>query len=282
MTCRLILAPAAAIVPAPTRFSIRDITTSTRGWELRGRMATRCCVRAAGSITRTGKKTTRICRSRIQWTATHSAIRHFQALSFPLTPFLIYAENGGLGVVSPRDLDRNRKDDYVAAWTASVQQKMWWNILGTATYLGNKGTDVLTTTYVNLVNPATGVAPYPAFGPVSWRGDVGNSTFEALQLNVRRAFQSGFLLSSNFMWSHSINDGSIGGGESDTPQDSFCRSCDKASSDDDVRLMFNLSAVYQLALRNREAIPEQPGHRTDAYSEVGNSARSERRKAVCR
>jgi hypothetical protein len=48
------------------------------------------------------------------------------------------------------------------------------------------------------------------------------------------------------MWSHSINDGSIGGGESDTPQDSFCRACDKASSDDDVRLMFNLSAVYQL------------------------------------
>ncbi len=170
----------------------------------------------------------------------------FPTLSFPLTPFLNYAENGGLGVVSPRDLDRNRKDDYVAAWTVSVQQKMWWNILGAAAYLGNKGTDVLTTTYVNLVNPATGVAPYPAFGPVTWRGNVGNSTFEALQLNARRAFQSGFLLSTNFMWSHSINDGSIGGGESDTPQDSFCRSCDKASSDDDVRLMFNLSAVYQL------------------------------------
>ena len=34
-----------------------------------------------------------------------------------LDPFLIYAENGGFGVVSPRDLDRNRKDDYVAAWT---------------------------------------------------------------------------------------------------------------------------------------------------------------------
>jgi hypothetical protein len=170
----------------------------------------------------------------------------FPGLSFPLAPFLIYAENGGLGVVSPRDLDRNRKDDYVAAWTASVQRKLWWNVLGTATYLGNKGTDVLTTTYANLANPATGVAPYPAFGPVSWRGDVGNSTFEALQLNVRRAFQNGFLFSSNFMWSHSINDGSIGGGESDTPQDSFCRACDKASSDDDVRLMFNLSAVYQL------------------------------------
>src|SRR5580692_10112470 len=115
----------------------------------------------------------------------------FPGLSFPLTPFLIYAENGGLGVVSPRDLDRNRKDDYVAAWTASIQQKLPLNILGTATYLGNKGTDVLTTTYVNLANPQTGVAPYPAFGPVSWRGDAGNSTFEALQLNARRGFERG-------------------------------------------------------------------------------------------
>src|ERR1700733_7825654 len=183
----------------------------------------------------------------------------FLGLSFPLTPYLVYAENGGLGVVSPRDLDRNRKDDYVAAWTASVQRKLWWNVLGTATYLGNKGTDVLTTTYTNLINPATGVAPYPAFGPVSWRGDVGNSTFEALQLNARRAFQSGFLLSSNFMWSHSINDGSIGGGESDTPQDSFCRACDKASSDDDVRLMFNLSAVYQLPFGKGKAYFSNPG-----------------------
>ncbi len=183
----------------------------------------------------------------------------FPTLSFPLTPYLSYAENGGLGVVSPRDLDRNRKDDYVAAWTASVQQKLPFNIVGTATYLGNKGTDVLTTTYTNLVNPATGVAPYPAFGPVSWRGDVGNSTFEALQFNVRRAFQSGFLLSSNFMWSHSINDGSIGGGESDTPQDSFCRSCDKASSDDDVRLMFNLSAIYQLPFGKGKPYVSNPG-----------------------
>jgi hypothetical protein len=170
----------------------------------------------------------------------------FPNLSYPLIPFIQYAQAGGLGVVSPRALDRNRKDDYVAAWTASVQRKLPESIIGTATYLGNKGTDVLTTTYVNLVNPATGVAPYPAFGAVSWRGDVGNSTFHALQLNARRAFQDGLLFVANYMWSHSINDGSIGGGESDTPQNSFCRACDKASSDDDVRQLFNLSAVYEL------------------------------------
>jgi hypothetical protein len=147
----------------------------------------------------------------------------------------------------------------VAAWTASVQQKLPWSILGTASYLGNKGTDVLTTTYTNLVNPQTGVAPYPAFGPITWRGDVGNSTFEALQLNARRAFQNGFLLSANYMWSHSINDGSIGGGESDTPQDSFCRACDRASSDDDVRQVFDLSTVYQLPAGAGKRYLSSPG-----------------------
>ena len=175
----------------------------------------------------------------------------YAGLSYPLAPYLAYAEAGGLGVVSPRDLDRNRKDDYVTAWTAAVQQKLPFNLVGTVTYMGNKGTDVLTTTYVNLAAPPQNLVPYPAFGAVSWRGDVGNSTFEALQGNVRRVFSNGFLLGANYLWSHSINDDSIGGGESDTPQDSFCRACDKASSDDDIRQTFNLSAVYSLPFKNR-------------------------------
>ena len=183
----------------------------------------------------------------------------FPTLSFPLTPFLNFAENGGLGVVSPRDLDRNRKDDYVAAWTASIQHTFVGSIVGTASYVGNKSTDVLTTTYVNLVNPATGVRPYPAFGPVSWRGDVGNATFEGLQFNARRAFQHGLLLTANYMWSHSINDGSIGGGDSDVPQNSFCRPCDKASSDYDVRSVFNLSAVYDLPFGSGKKYLSSPG-----------------------
>ncbi len=184
----------------------------------------------------------------------------FPGLSYPLTPYLIYAENGGLGVVTPRDLARNpRKDDYVAAWTASIQQQFPWSIVGTATYLGNKGTDVLTTTYTNLVDPATGIRPYPAFGPLTWRGDVGNSTFEGLLFSARRAFQNGLSLTANYMWSHSINDGSIGGGESDVPQDTFCRACDKGSSDDDVRQMFNLAAVYNLPLGAGQKYLSKPG-----------------------
>jgi hypothetical protein len=183
----------------------------------------------------------------------------FTGLSYPLDPFLAYARSGGLGVVSPRDLDRNRKDNYVASWTLSLQQTLPGGFVATVNYIGNKGTDVLTTTYTNLAIPPSDVVPHPAFGVVSWRGDVGNSTFEALQLNLRRTFHNGFLLSSNYMWSHSVNDGSIGGGDSDTPQNSFCRSCDKASSDFDVRRLFNLSAVYSLPFGAGRQYANSPG-----------------------
>jgi len=149
----------------------------------------------------------------------------------------------------------------VAAWTFSVQQTLPANLLGAVSYLGNKGTDILTTTYVNLAIPPANVVPYPQFGVVSWRGDVGNSTFHALQFNIRRVFQNGLLLSSNYMWSHSINDGSIGGGDSDVPQNSFCRACDKASSDFDVRHLFNLSTVYQLPFGAGKRFLSAPGVR---------------------
>ncbi len=176
-------------------------------------------------------------------------------LSFPLTPFLAATS----GVVSPRLLDRNRKDMYVAAWTASLQQQFAGDLVGTATYLGNKGTNLLTTTYVNVLNPATGLRPYPAFGVVAWRGNTSNSTFQALQYNLRRAFNHGWLLSANYMWSHSINDGSIGGGESDTVQNVFCRACDKANSDFDVRQVFNASFVYQLPFGAGRQFLSSPG-----------------------
>jgi hypothetical protein len=103
------------------------------------------------------------------------------------------------------------------------------------------------------------VAPYPQFGVVQWRGNQGNSTFHALQMNARRAFQKGVLLTASYMWSHSINDDSTGGGESDKPQNVFCRACEKASGDDDERQVLNVSAVYELPFGAGKRLAAQPG-----------------------
>ena len=176
-------------------------------------------------------------------------------LSYPINPFL----QNTVGIVTPRAYDRNHKDMYAAAWNASVERSFPGSIVGTVSYVGNKGTHIITTTYENTVNPLTGVQPYPQFGVIRWRGNDNNSTFHALQMNVRRAFQKGWLLAANYMWSHSIDDDSAGGGDSDKPQNVFCRSCEKASGDYDERQVFNVSAVYELPFGAGKRLVAQPG-----------------------
>lgn len=164
------------------------------------------------------------------------------ALAYPVDPFIAQAT----GVVTPRLLDRHRKDEYVSEWGVSVQQKLSHSFVGTLSYAGSKGTDLLTTSYVNGINPATGARPYPAFGIVEYRGNNSNSTFESMQLSLQRRFQHGLLFSTNYLWSHSINDGATGGGEAVFPQNISCRACERASGDQDVRQVFNANAVYLL------------------------------------
>ena len=166
------------------------------------------------------------------------------ALSYPIDPFLQQAA----GVVTPRLLDRNRKDQYSAEWGDSVQQRVA-GIVGTLGYVASKGTHVLTTSYVNGLIPGTTARPYPAFGIVEYRGNNSNTSFEGLQASAQRYFRHGLLFSANYLWSHSINDGATGGGEAVFPQNINCRACDRASSDQDVRQVFNANTVWAVPVR---------------------------------
>ncbi len=166
----------------------------------------------------------------------------FPSLSYPIDSYLQQAT----GVVTPRLLDRKRKDMYVSQWGVSLQQDLSHSLMGTLSYAGSKGTDLLTTSDVNAINPATGARPYPNFGIVEYRGNTSNSDYNALQLSAQRYFQRGLSLGANYMWSHSINDGSIGGGEAVFPQFLNCRACERASSDQDVRHVFTTNSVYSL------------------------------------
>ena len=65
----------------------------------------------------------------------------FPDLSHPINPFL----NQAVGVVTPRLLDRNRKDMYLAEWGASLQEDLGSGTVGTISYVASKGTHLLTT-----------------------------------------------------------------------------------------------------------------------------------------
>ena len=178
-------------------------------------------------------------------------------LTYPVGPFLA----GATGIISPSAMDRRRKDMYVSQWGLSVQQTLPFSMLGTVSYVGSKGTHLLTLSYVNVIDPATGVRPYPQFGQISWRGNESNSTYEGLQLSLQRTFRNGLLFSVNYTWSHEIDDGSMGSGDGDslTPENVACRVCDRASGTFDVRHVVNANAVYELPFGAGKAYLSSPG-----------------------
>jgi len=175
-------------------------------------------------------------------------------LSYPVTPFL-----NGPGTVSARDDDRRRKDMYVTQWGASAQQALPHDFVGTLSYVGSKGTHLLTTSYVNLIDPATGLRTYPAFGQVQWRGNVNNSAYDAFVGSLQRSFSNGLLFSANYTYSHEIDQDSAGGGDSDYPQNPACLPCERASGDFDVRQVLSANVVYELPFGHGKSFFSQPG-----------------------
>ncbi|HET6176375.1 MAG TPA: carboxypeptidase regulatory-like domain-containing protein [Candidatus Sulfotelmatobacter sp.] len=179
-------------------------------------------------------------------------------LSYPIDPFLVDTT----GIVSPRAEDRRRKDTSVTEWGLSVQQTLPADFVGTVSYVGSKGTHLLTLSAGNvLLDPITKVRQYPDFGQVSWRGNTGNSSYQALALSIKRSFSRGLLISGNYLWSHEIDDGSNGSGDGDSlvPQNVACRACERASGAWDARHVLNASAVYQLPFGPGKPYLSQPG-----------------------
>ena len=180
----------------------------------------------------------------------------FPNLSYPFDSLLATAT----GVFSPKDQVRNRKDTYVQQWIVSIQQRLPAKFTGTISYIGNKGTNIMNRSYINVINPVTGLRPYPQFGQIELRAKDGTSEFEGLQLSAQRYLVHGWLVTTNYMWSHAINDASLGSGtEDDFPENVSCRTCERASSDQDARQSFSASTVYELPFGQGKSLLHDPG-----------------------
>ncbi len=158
------------------------------------------------------------------------------------------------GTQSPNAEQRDRQDSYVTQWGLSVEHTLPRNFTANIAYVGSKGTHLLQLSYVNVIDPLTGLRPYSDFSQIPWRGNVGNSSYNGLALSLKRSFSQGLLVSANYTWSHSIDDGSNGSGDGDSlaAQDVSCfptgaSQCgEKASSAFDARHVFNANFIYQL------------------------------------
>ena len=178
----------------------------------------------------------------------------------------------------PRALQRqDRRDLYAETWGLTVEHELPSNFLASAQYLGSRGVRLFSRGAVNLcttpvtLNAVDGdcVRPldqyYPdannpdPFGSVDFKHDAGSSTYNALGLSLERRFSKGLAFQSRYTWSHSINDGSVGGGESNGPENVNCLPCDKGPSVFDVRNNVAVNAVYELPFGPGKPYLSSPG-----------------------
>jgi len=178
-------------------------------------------------------------------------------LTFPIDPFLADTT----GKISPRAQDRRRHDTYVTQWGMSLQQALPSEVVATVSYVGSKGTHLLTLSEVNVIDPVTGQRPYPAFGQVDWRGTRNNSSYQGLSLAAKRSFSQGLLFQANYMWSHEIDDGSNGSGDGDSlvAENVSCMACERASGAFDARHVLNFNVIYELPFGPGKAHLGEPG-----------------------
>jgi hypothetical protein len=165
----------------------------------------------------------------------------------------------------PRALQRqDRRDLYVQTWGLTIDHELPAGFLFSAQYLGSRGVRLFSRGGENLctipvtfnsadgdcVRPLDKFYPDPnnpdPFGSIDIKRDVGSSTYHALGLSLERRFGKGLSFQSRYTWSHSINDGSVGGGESSGPENVSCLECDKGPSVFDVRHNIAVNAVYEL------------------------------------
>ena len=163
----------------------------------------------------------------------------------------------------PRALQRHgRRDLYSETWGLTIDHELPANFLASAQYIGSRGVRLFSRGGVNFctTKPAytsdgslsctrvldqyyTGGDPY---GSVDYKSDIGSSTYHALGLSLERRFSSGLSFQTRYTWSHSINNGSVGGGESNGPENVNCLRCDFGPSVFDIRHNFTANAVYEL------------------------------------
>jgi hypothetical protein len=153
-------------------------------------------------------------------------------LSYPITPFIALAQETG---ITPRSLQRDIRDLYSAGWGLSIQQEMPAKFIMQVGYNGNKGSHLTSRSYINNLDPVTKQRPLPTFGRMDEKNGWGNSTFHALQVSVHRRVSTGLNWGTEYMWSHTINDNSLGGGEGTQPQNQMCRACERGNSSQDIR-----------------------------------------------
>jgi hypothetical protein len=145
---------------------------------------------------------------------------------------------------------------YAEQFNFTLEQQVTTTTILRAAAVGNLGRRLDTTfnlnqpvpgpgSNVNLRRPFYGVAPN--LSDVTFDVSDGLSEFYALEVSADKRLAGGLTGNLGYTWAHAIDDvGTVFGGGYGTPQNSYCRFCDRGNSSFDIRHRFTASFTYQI------------------------------------
>jgi Carboxypeptidase regulatory-like domain/TonB-dependent Receptor Plug Domain/TonB dependent receptor-like, beta-barrel len=209
---------------------------------------------------------------------------------------------------SARTIDYNIKQPYGITYNASVQWQLIGDVVMTAGYAGSRAYNLMSAVEANPVIPQVSAdgtkffaagAPRrnPAFGPIDYRTNGGNSDYNSLQLVAQKRFSRRYQVQANYTLGK-VTDNLQAQLNADVtnssvyPQDPYDREIDRARADFDVRHVFSTNFVWELPgadqhplaggwqlngiLTLRSGVPFTPALGNTNWSRSGNTSGEDR------
>jgi len=165
----------------------------------------------------------------------------------------------------------DRRTPITAQYMFNVQRELPSQTLLEIGYLGSVSRHLESLRAVNEAIPADPRvdrravferSPFPNFGRIQLIDNGGNGNYNALSAKLTRRFSQGLYYQMGYTYSKSIDTATAirnQGGDTLFPQNSYCRSCEKARSSHDNRQRFGTSALWELPFgKGRRFAVENP------------------------
>jgi hypothetical protein len=146
--------------------------------------------------------------------------------------------------------DSNFRRPYAQTWSFSMEDELFRNVVLSVGYVGTKGTKLdllLSPDSVNSSASGSQQTSIPGVQQFLYETSGAASTYNGLQVTLRRQFHAGFSMSGNYTWAKAIDDAaSVGGSGRNVPQNSFDLAAERArSSNFDIRNKLIVNHTYE-------------------------------------
>jgi hypothetical protein len=171
-------------------------------------------------------------------------------VAFPLAsgtdaPPPIIPPAAGKGTINA--FDPNLQLPYTLQWNVALEQALGGQQTITASYIGAAGR--------RLIETARITSPNPNYAAAQLVTNAGTSSYNALQVQLRRRLSHGLQALASYSWSHSVDTasaGSIGNGSNDLT--ALNPAINRGPSDFDIRNAFSIALTYDLPAPKSNAI----------------------------